>query len=212
MAEVGHPGARLRIAGPDGLTLARVPAALAIVAVALSHEPSRPLLGVLFGFAIATDVADGWWARHAGIASDRGAKLDSLADAAVTAAVAVALFATTVRPVAPWVLWGAGAVGVVRMATLGITFARFRVVSIAHTWGNKAAGVGIAAAALWVLGSGRLDTWPVAVAYVVAGAAAIDELGMAASSRAYDRDRRGWWHAERSSAGPQDAKARPQRN
>ena len=207
MAEVGHPGARPQVSGPDWVTLARLPAALAIATVALSHDPSRPLLAVLFGFAVATDVADGWWARHTGIASERGAKLDSLADSAVTVAMAVALFETVARPVAPWVWWGAGTVGAVRMATLGVTFARFRLVSIAHTWGNKAAGAGIAATAMWVLGSGHLDTWPVAVACVVAGAAALDELGMAATSRTYDRDRRGWWHA-----GSWDAGAPPHRN
>jgi len=195
MATVGQSGARLRFSGPDWVTLARVPAALAIVTVALSREPSRPLLVILLGFAVATDVADGWWARHAGIATDRGAKLDSLADGAVAAAVAVALCATVVRPVALWVWWGAGAVGVVRLATLGVTFARFRLVSIAHTWGNKAAGAAIAATAIGVLGSGRLDAWLVAVACVVAGVAAFDEFAIVATSRTYDRDRKGWWSA-----------------
>ena len=196
MDEVAIHGARPRLAGPDWLTLARVPAALAILLVGLSREPSRPLLVALFGFAIATDLADGFWARRAGIASARGAKLDSLADAAVAAAVAVALWTTALRPVAAWVWWGAATIGLIRMVTLGVTFARFRLASIAHTWGNKAAGVSAAAACIWVLASGRLDSWPVVIAGVVACAAALDELGMVATSRRDTRDLKGWWSQE----------------
>jgi CDP-diacylglycerol--glycerol-3-phosphate 3-phosphatidyltransferase len=147
----------------------------------------------LLGFAVATDVADGWWARHAGIASDRGAKLDSAADAALSVAVAVALVATVRAPITPWVWWAIAAVGAVRIAGLCVTFMRFRVVSITHTWGNKAAGAALAAAATWVLASSRLDSWPVAVGCVVAAAAAIEELVMSATARTYDRDRKGWW-------------------
>jgi phosphatidylglycerophosphate synthase len=193
MVKVGHASTHLRVAGPDWVTLARFPAALAIMTVALTRQPSRPLLVALLCFAVATDVADGWWARRAGIASDKGAKLDSAADAALSLAVVVALVATVRGPVMPWVWWAIGAVGAVRVAGLCATFMRFRVVSIAHTWGNKAAGAALAAAATWLLASGRLDSWPVAVGCVVAGAAAIEELAMAATSRAYDRDRKGWW-------------------
>lgn len=175
------------------VTLSRFILAAAVAAFALGDAaPRRAALVVLFAAAVLTDVADGWWARHAGIASDKGAKLDSAADAVLSVAVVVALVATTRGPVIPWVWWAVGAVGAVRVAGLCVTFMRFRVVSIAHTWGNKAAGVAIAAAATWVLASGRLDSWPVAVGCVVAGIAAIEELAMAASARAYDRDRKGW--------------------
>ena len=195
MAKVGHASTHLRVAGPDWVTLARFPAALAIVTVALARQPSRSLLVALLCFEVATDVADGWWARRAGIASDKGAKLDSAADAALSLAVVAALVATVRGPMMPWVWWAIGAVSAVRVAGLCVTFMRFGVVSIAHTWGNKAAGAVLAAAATWVLASGRLDSWPVAVGCVVAGAAAIEELAMAATARAYDRDRKGWWDA-----------------
>jgi CDP-diacylglycerol--glycerol-3-phosphate 3-phosphatidyltransferase len=178
------------------VTLSRFFLAAAVAAVALGDAtPRRAALVTLFAAAVLTDVADGWWARHAGITSDKGAKLDSAADAALSAAVVVALVATVRGPMMPWVWWAIGATGAVRVAGLCVTFMRFRVVSIAHTWGNKAAGAALAAVVTWVLGSGRLDSWPVAVGCVVAGAAAIEEAAMAATARAYDRDRKGWWAA-----------------
>jgi len=180
--------------GPDVLTLSRVCLAAAVAAVALGDvRPPRVTLVALFAAAIVTDIADGWWARRAGIASDKGAKLDSAADAALSVAVVVALIATVSGPVMPWVWWAIVAVGAVRVAGLCVTFVRFRVVSIAHTWGNKATGAALAATATWVLASGHLNAWPVFVVCVIAGAAAIEELAIATTARAYDRDRKGWW-------------------
>ena len=175
------------------MTLARVPAALAIVTVALSREPSRPLLVVLLGLAVATDVADGWWTRRLGTASDRGAALDSLADATLTAAVAVAVVVTVEWSVGPWAWWAIVCVAAVRLTGLWLTRARFHVVSIAHTWGNKATGAVIAVAAAWALASGQLDDLPVAIACGFAALAALEELFMAATTSVYSRDKRGWW-------------------
>jgi len=198
MTVTAHLDRRPRFTGPDALTLSRVPLAVAITWVAWSVDPpARPALVALFAIAIATDMLDGWWARRLGVASDRGARLDSAADAALSIAVALALFATIERPVMAWLWWAIAAVGAVRVAGLGVTFARFRVVSIAHTWGNKATGATIATAAIWTLATGRLDGWAVAVACVVAAVAALEELVIVATAHAYDRDRTGWWAVTR---------------
>ena len=185
---------RRTLMGPDALTLSRVPLAVAIACVAFGHEPpARPVLVTLLVTAIATDVADGWWARRQGTASSHDAALDSLADAMLTAGVAVAVALTVEWSVGPWAWCAIAAISAIRLASLGVTRARFRVVSIAHTWGNKTTGLVIAAVALGALASGHLDDWCVATACGVAVLAALKELIMAATTRVYSRDRRGWW-------------------
>ena len=176
------------------MTLARVPLAVAIACVALAVEPpARRALVVLFVTAMVTDVVDGWWARRLGTVSDRGAALDSFADAALATSVAAAVAVTVEWATGSWAWWAISAVASIRLAGLCVTLTRFKVVSIAHTWGNKATGLVVAAVALWALASGRLDDRCVAVACVVAAAAALEELTMAATTVVYSRDRRGWW-------------------
>ncbi len=180
--------------GPDLLTLARFPIAGGIFAIAIAaSSPSRWLLVALFVCGIATDAIDGSWARRLGVASERGARLDSAADGALAVAVAVAVGVLIEWSLAPWSWWAIAAVAAIRVAGLCVTLARFQVASIAHTWGNKATGIVVAAAALWALASGRLGGWSVAAACAVAAFAALEELVMAATTRAYYRDMRGWW-------------------
>jgi CDP-diacylglycerol--glycerol-3-phosphate 3-phosphatidyltransferase len=184
----------------DVVTVSRVPLAVAMVAVALaSDSPSRSLLVALLGVGFAPDLLDGWLARREGAASERGARLDSLADAALSVAVGVALFATVEWPIAAWGWWAIGVVGAVRIAAIATTYARFRLVSVAHTWANKASGAAIALAAMWTLAHGHLGGWPVAVACAIALVAALEEWVIAATSFTYDRDRRGCWDRTRPS-------------
>lgn len=129
----------------------------------------------------------------------------SAADGALAVAVAVAVGRLIEWPVAPWVWWAIAAIAALRLAGLGVTLARFRVVSIAHTWGNKATGIVIAATALWALASGHLGGWPVAAAGAVACVAALEVLVIAATMPVYSRDTRGLWdgiHARTSSSRP----------
>lgn len=178
----------------DLVTLSRLPIAAAILVVALADDsPSRLVLMALLGIGIVSDVGDGWLARRWGTASERGARLDSAADAILTVAVAVAVVATSDASVPEWMWWAIGSIAGIRLVTAIVTAARFRVASIAHTWGNKAAGVAVAAAAMAAFASGRMDGWPTAVACAVAGAAAVDELVLVSNARSGDRDVRGAW-------------------
>lgn len=194
MTAITHFEARPRFTGPDALTLSRVPLAVAIAWVAFGTDPpARAVLVALFSIAIATDVIDGWWARRLGTAGRRGAALDSIADEALAVAVALAATRTIEWSVAPWAWWAIAAVAALRLAVLGVTLVRFRVVSIAHTWANKASGILIAGVALTSLSSGHLSNAPVAAAVGVATLAAVEEFLMTANARAYSRDRRGLW-------------------
>jgi phosphatidylglycerophosphate synthase len=184
------------------VTISRVPLAVAMVTLSLvGDSPSRPLLVALLGVAFATDVLDGWLARRLGAASERGARLDSLADAALAVAVGVALVATVEWPVAAWVWWAIGWVGAVRIAAIATTYARFRVVSIPHTWANKASGAAIAVAAMWTLARGHLGGWPVVAACAISLTAALEEWIISATAHVHDRDQRGYWDRARSSPG-----------
>ncbi len=183
-----------RFTGPDLVTFARFPLAGAILVIAVANPlPPRWPLVTLFALGIATDAVDGPWARRLGVASDRGARLDSAADGALAVAVTVAVGRMIEWSLAPWAWWAIAAVAAIRLMGLGVTLARFRVASIVHTWGNKAAGAVVAAAALWALASGHLRGWSVFAACAVAAVAALEELVMAATARDYSRDRRGWW-------------------
>lgn len=117
---------------------------------------------------------------------------DALTLSRVPLAVAIACVAFGLEPPARPVLVTL-LVAAIRLASLGVTRARFRVVSIAHTLGNKTTGLVIAAVALGALASGHLDDWCVATACGVAVLAALEELIMATTTRVYSRDRRGWW-------------------
>lgn len=183
-----------RLGGPDLLTAARFPIGAAMIAASLA-SPYRllPTVAALFALGIVTDLVDGPWARRRGSASERGARLDSAADAALAIAVTVALVRGVDVNLAPWAWWAIAAVAALRLAALAVTYVRFRLVSIAHTWANKGAGLAVAATALWALASGSLPTWAVAGALAVACASAAEELLMASTARAYRRDRRGIW-------------------
>lgn len=121
----------------DLVTLSRLPIAAAILVVALADgSPSLLVLMALLGIGIVSDVGDGWLARRWGTASERGARLDSAADAILTVAVAVAVVTTSESSAPEWMWWAIGTVAGIRLATAIVTAARFRVASIAHTWGN----------------------------------------------------------------------------
>lgn len=187
-------GKHTPLTGPDLLTLARFPLAGGILVLALAtSSPARWPLVALFALGIATDVIDGPWARRLGVSGERGAFLDSAADGALAVAVAVAVARVVESPIERWVWWAIVGVAAIRLVGLGVTLARFHVVSIAHTWANKATGIVIAMAAMWALTSGHLGGWPVGAACAIAAFAAIEELVITATARTYSRDRHGWW-------------------
>ncbi|WP_159451431.1 CDP-alcohol phosphatidyltransferase family protein [Demequina sp. NBRC 110054] len=176
----------------DALSFARVPLGVALAAAAIAAPQAQTMLVTLFALGVATDALDGWWARRSGTASDRGARLDSLADAVFTVATVVALLVAVSWPIAPWVWWAVVAVTAARLAVVAATWTRFRVVSIIHTRLNRATGVAVAIAAGAALATGTMPVWALVVAGLVSVAASTEELGIVRTAETYDRDTRSW--------------------
>jgi CDP-diacylglycerol--glycerol-3-phosphate 3-phosphatidyltransferase len=170
----------------DAITLARLP-----IAVAMLRARRRPaVLPGLFALGVASDLLDGRLARRWGTADGRGARLDSLADGVFVAA-STAVAATTVPPAAR--LATAAAASVVagtRLANLIVTRRRFGCWSMAHTWLNKASGLGLAVVGGVALVRGRAPVRALAAVAVVAELAALDELAMALTASTHDADHR----------------------
>lgn len=121
-----------------------------------------------------TDVMDGWLARKKGMASEFGAKLDSMADLLFYSVVLLRLL-PVLWQILPMTLWYAvAAVMVVRLtsyATAGIKYHRFASL---HTWLNKLTGVGVFLLPyVLVVADGVRYTWVVCVLALVSS---VEEL------------------------------------
>ena len=115
----------------DLVTAIRFPAALLM----FSKRPAVRRAAYLAG--IASDALDGYIARKLGEVSESGAKLDSAADLAFTAAAV----ASSVRALPTRALDSAALSASLRTAALNTGFRRFGRFCPAHTVLNKAAGV-----------------------------------------------------------------------
>lgn len=208
MDDAGRWHWRATLCGPDGVTLARFAVAVVVAFVALRPgDPARALLVALVAVGVASDVVDGWWARRRGQTSARGARLDSAADLALSAAMAIAVLVAVDLRASAWLWWTIGAITALRATVLAVTYARFRASSFAHTWANKAAGAAISLAVLHALATAELGGPLTALACAVAAVAAGDELIMAATAPAHDPDARwsgatGWRPARRAQVRP----------
>jgi CDP-diacylglycerol--glycerol-3-phosphate 3-phosphatidyltransferase len=180
-------GAERAFTGPDALAVSRIPLALALVAVA----PHRGAALAIFVVACATDVVDGWWARRRGTASDRGARLDSVADAIFFAAAGFVVLTTVDLPLGPALAVSVGVVAATRFATLVVTKRRFRRWSVMHTDLNRASGAALAVVAALGIAQGALSLPELLAVTAVAQLAATEELTIASSAHPYDPDHRG---------------------
>ena len=170
----------------DAITLSRPVLAVVMVVCRRRHRP----VVAAFALGALTDVVDGPLARRLGTASERGARLDSVADVAFSAAstaVAVGTIAPRWRPVAGRL---AALVALVRLAAMAVTHRRFGRWSVMHTRLNKASGASLAAVIAAALVRGRMPVTALGAAGAVASVAALEELVIVATSDRYDPDRR----------------------
>lgn len=170
----------------DAVTLSRVPIAVAMVAC----RRHRRVVAATFLLGALTDVVDGPLARRLGTASERGARLDSAADAAFSAAAAAVAVGTIDRALRRSAGLGAAIVAATRLLALVVTRRRFGVWSAVHTRLNKATGACVGAVVAAALGRGRMPAAALQVAGAVAGIAALEELAIVATCDRYDPDRR----------------------
>ena len=122
---------------PDRLSQARLLAVPLLWLLALAGEPV--LLGIGVAVAAATDVADGIIARRTGVTTERGSRLDSLADHSLTLSALI------------WIVWLRGDFVrdhaallllwmVVGSAALLVGWLRFHRFGALHLYSAKMAG------------------------------------------------------------------------
>jgi CDP-diacylglycerol--glycerol-3-phosphate 3-phosphatidyltransferase len=177
-------GGRIRHV-PNILTGLRI-AAAALMPLTGSLSPA---FFALYAFCGVSDILDGFLARKFRCESSMGAALDSAADFVFVAAALFSLIPAL--PWRPWMLLWAGGIALLRFASAGTGWLRFRKLAFLHTYLNKAAG-----AALYLLPFAIL-LWglavPAAIACAVASLSAAEEFALMATSAALDRDARGWF-------------------
>lgn len=169
----------------DALSVSRVPIAVAMLLV----RQRRAAVTGCFVLGVITDVLDGPLARRFGTESDRGARLDSVADAVFVAASTVTVSATVDKSSRPLVGRSAGVIAATRLAALLLTRGRFGKWSVMHTRLNKASGLGLATVAAVALVRGQMPVVALGAAAALAEVAAIEELGIVAIAAEYDADR-----------------------
>lgn len=168
----------------DATTLSRIPIALLMLMV----RRHRRAVTCLFVLGAATDVVDGPLARRLGTQSDRGARLDSLADAVLVVAASCTAAATVDVAARQRVGRAAAVVAATRLITLSLTRHRFGTWSVMHTPLNKATGLGLTAVSSVALISGRMPLLALTGVGALAELAAIDELMTVTRSSDYDAD------------------------
>ncbi len=144
----------------------------------------------MFALGALTDVVDGPLARRLATASERGARLDSAADAVFSAA-SIAVAARTVPPaLRPWAARGAAVVAATRLASLAVTRRRFGRWSAMHTLLNKLTGLVLTGVVATALVRGRMPVAALVAGGAFAQVAALEELAIVATCDRYDPDRR----------------------
>lgn len=196
-ALVRRPGpARRPVPWPDllsGLRLLLVPALLALA----WHGAAAPFLALL-ALALATDTLDGFLARRLGLASERGAKLDSRADLAFWLAMPACLAwlrPDVLRAAAPEL---AVLVACLALPTL-VGLAKFRRLTSYHTWGAKLTAVVLAATLLGLFAGGSHAF--LRVAAVVAALSQLEEIAITLTLPAWRADVPTLVHARRLARG-----------
>lgn len=143
---------------------------------------------ILYGWCGFSDIADGYLARRFHAQSALGQRLDSIADLLLTGCL---LFLVVQHIVLPFWVWAcAMAVGGIRLTAYGVGFCK----SI-HTWSNKATGVLLFLAPLWL----QVADIP-AIGILVcctAGFSACEELFFIWSGQGPDRDCQGFWRIKK---------------
>ena len=169
---------------PDILSVSRMLAAVALLACRAFSVP----FFCVYLYAGASDALDGLLARRLGRVSERGAKLDSVADL-LFAFAALWKLVPAVRWEGWMLLWAAG-IALCRAFTLCAGIYKYRALPFLHTWANKAAGALLFLFPLLYRAAGLTVTvWALGLA---ASLASLEELLITLTAGSLERNRRGW--------------------
>lgn len=126
-----------------GQAMKQIPNILCILRICLSVSLLfvEPFSGLFLAFYLLcgfSDMIDGTIARKTNSASEFGARLDSIADV-IFMAVLVYILVPVMK--VSWRIWiFIAVIAVIRLASLLITYFKFRKIAMLHTYANKAAG------------------------------------------------------------------------
>lgn len=179
------------------ITASRIVSVPLILASAWFRRPG--LFAGLVIYALLSDAVDGTIARRLGQATPLGARLDSLADAALylTAPLAALLLYATL-----WTQERAAVLTVIAsyMVPVVVGFMKFRRLTAYHTLGARLAGTLIGAA--FVAFVMLRVTWPLRVAAVVLLLSALEELALTLTLPHWRANVPSWLHVRRGSQLP----------
>lgn len=177
------------------ITASRIVSVPLILASAWARRPG--LFAALLIYALVSDAVDGTIARRLGQATPLGARLDSVADAAVylTAPIAaVALYPAlwTQERTTAFVVFAAYTI------PIAIGFAKYRRLTAYHTVAARLAGILIGSAfVLFVL---LQITWPFRVAAAALALSALEELALTFTLPQWRANVPSWLHVRRGRA------------
>ncbi len=171
----------------DLLTFSRLIAAIALVPVGMSGN--LWLFAAVLAWAVVSDAIDGSVARAMGTATERGARLDSLADCA--------LF--TIAPLACWSVFPTVRIHatadmvvtvVAYLAPITYGFAKFGRLTSYHTHAARFASIVLACGFAWFLW--RDNAWPLHVGVLVLAYSAVEEVVITRRLSAWQSPIRSW--------------------
>ena len=176
---------------PARRLVAAVTASRFVLAVPVAAaKPFSAVFWLCYALGMASDALDGPLARALRCQSDSGARLDSFADLALTAALLASLAQTGLFT--GLTVWLTAAAGLVRLAAYAVGWRRFHTFAAIHTVLNKITGALLAALpalyALFGCGAGGF----VAAAAVVSSS---QELILVCRAETLERDRKWIWLA-----------------
>ncbi len=164
------------------ITLLRIPLSLCLLL-----PMSTGIFLVLYALVGITDMADGIIARRWKAQSRLGARLDSIADMVMMGVIIYKLFEMgAMALIWPWIV----GIGVVRIASMIVVYAKHRVFGMLHTWANKLTGLLIFLALPLALLINDPAVWWTVIA--VAVYAAIEDLLINIREKTFDPDKKHW--------------------
>lgn len=152
-------------------------------------EPLSTPFFMLYALCGLSDMADGYIARKTNTAGKLGEVLDSIADFVFVAAM-LAVFVPII-PWKGWMLYWIGGIALIRFASFGIGYLKYKAFSSLHTYANKATGLVLFCFPLIYLVAGLTIT-----AVTIGGLAslsALEELIITIRAKRLDRNIRGIW-------------------
>lgn len=169
---------------PNILSYARIAGTIWLILM----KPLTPLFLTIYTITGVTDILDGAIARKYGTTSEKGAKLDSIADLLFYTLILIRIFPVmwVTLPKKIWIM--VGAILLVRFVSYGTAAKKYHRFASLHTYLNKVTGLMVFLVPYAIISPAAIPyCWGVCV---VAMIGSIEELVMHLTSEKYDPSRK----------------------